>query len=152
MSPRFRFIWTLLIIGLLVPCLGGDTPKNGSKEIMRHKLSHAQRVLEGLVTDDFAKIIDSAKELQVLTKQNQWQVLDTARFELHSNDFRRSLDTLIAKAREKNGDGTALAYVEMTLSCIRCHKHVREIRMTQLDGRGKGSNVGAGILADAERE
>jgi hypothetical protein len=137
MSPRLRFVSTVLLIGMLVPSLGGDSPKDGSKENMRRKLAHAQRVLEGLVTNDFDKIIDSAKEILILTKKNEWRVLDKPGFEVHSNDFRRALDTVIAKARDKNGDGTALAYVEMTLSCIRCHKHVREVRMTRLDGRWK---------------
>jgi hypothetical protein len=43
------------------------------------------------------------------------------------------VDDLIEKAREKNLDGAALSYVEMTLSCVKCHKHVREVRTTRLD-------------------
>ncbi len=30
------------------------------------------------------------------------------------------------QAKEKNIDGAALAYVEMTLVCVKCHEHVRE--------------------------
>jgi hypothetical protein len=133
MFVRGRFIWVLLLICFCAPSLCGDNPDKDSKGIMRKKLTHAQRVLEGLVINDFDKIIDNAKELMFLTKQNEWRALDAPQFEIHSNDFRRSLESLVAKAREKNGDGTALAYVEMTLSCVRCHKHIRAVRMTRLD-------------------
>ena len=43
-------------------------------------------------------------------------------------DARRIADDLVKKATEKNLDGAALAYVEMTLTCVKCHKHVREAR------------------------
>jgi hypothetical protein len=47
--------------------------------------------------------------------------------------FRRTADTLSKYAKDKNIDGAALTYVELTLSCVKCHKHVRETRWTKLD-------------------
>jgi len=52
---------------------------------------------------------------------------------MNSNDFRRAAETMIQQAKAKNTDGIALAYVDMTLSCVRCHKYVREVRMASLD-------------------
>ena len=40
---------------------------------------------------------------------------------------------LAQKARDRNLDGAALAYVDLTLACVKCHKYVREVRMTRLD-------------------
>jgi hypothetical protein len=34
----------------------------------------------------------------------------------------------VKKAKDKNIDGVALAYVDVTLSCVRCHEYVREHR------------------------
>jgi hypothetical protein len=36
-----------------------------------------------------------------------------------SNQFRRSAETLIKDAKDKNLDAAALTYVEMTLTCVR---------------------------------
>jgi hypothetical protein len=55
---------------------------------------------------------------------------------VHSNDFRRSADSIVQAAKAKNLDGAALAYVDMTLTCVRCHKHVRKVRETRLNSSG----------------
>ena len=72
-------------------------------------------------------------ELIDLSKQVEWKVLKTPQYEIHSNQFRRSAETLIKDAKDKNLDAAALTYVELTLTCVRCHKYVREERMTRLD-------------------
>ena len=40
---------------------------------------------------------------------------------------------LVENARKKNLDAAALNYVDMTLTCVKCHNHVREIRMARFD-------------------
>ena len=37
-------------------------------------------------------------------------------------------------AKAKNLDGAALDYMDLTMTCVKCHKYVRETRMTRLDG------------------
>lgn len=112
---------------------GDDKKPAKQSEFMRKKLEHSQKVLEGIAIGDFDKISRHAGELLDLSKLAEWRVLTTPRYELHSNDFRRSAQTLIDEAKAKNLDGAALAYVDLTLNCVKCHKHVREIRMTRLD-------------------
>ena len=34
-------------------------------------------------------------------------------------------------ARKKNLDGAVLAYVDLTMKCINCHKYVRGVRVSQ---------------------
>jgi hypothetical protein len=103
------------------------------KELMRHKLTCAQKVLEGLAVSDFDLISSNADELIQVSKESEWRVLKTPKYEVFSNEFRRSAESLGTKAREKNLDGASLAYVELTLTCVRCHKHVREVRMARRD-------------------
>jgi uncharacterized protein (TIGR01244 family) len=52
---------------------------------------------------------------------------------VYSEDFRRNAERAASGARAKNIDGVALAYVQMTMNCVNCHKHVREVRMTRRD-------------------
>lgn len=122
------------LVGGLVALRGYGDDKQPAKqsEFMRKKLEHSQKVLEGIAVGDFDKISKHAGELLILSKLAEWRVLTTPRYELHSNEFRRSAQGLIDEAKAKNLDGAALAYVELTLNCVKCHKHVREIRMTRL--------------------
>jgi hypothetical protein len=107
-------------------------PSGALAELMQKKLKNSQMVLEGIVIADFPRITRSAEELIQLSKTTEWFVLRTPRFELHTNEFRRAADNLIQKAKDKNVDGAAFAYFELTMSCVRCHQYVRDVR----DARG----------------
>jgi hypothetical protein len=123
----------LLVLLAAIPLVSGHgaEPKKVD-EIMRLKLKHTQTVLEGLAMKDFRKIGKNADELLFLTKEEEWKVLRTADYENYSNEFRRNVEGLIKNAKDENLDACALCYVEMTLACVKCHKHVREVRMGRL--------------------
>jgi hypothetical protein len=108
-------------------------PKSDMEKLMAKKLTHAQKVLEAIALGEFDKIDNNATELLVLSKMAEFKVLKTPEYELHSNAFRRSLEEMKRGAKDRNLDGAALAYVDMTLTCVRCHKHVRGIRVTFKD-------------------
>jgi hypothetical protein len=97
-------------------------------ELMRRKLDNSQKVLEGIALSNFDMIAKHAEELIAVSQQAGWQALKTPDYELYSNDLRRNAEALIQKSKEKNLDGAALAYVDLTLTCVKCHKHVREAR------------------------
>ena len=120
------------VLLLVVPAWsghGGEQPRT----LMQRKLEHAQKVLEGVAINDFNLIEKHAQELIQLSKLAEWRVVKTPRYELHSMEFQRSADTLVKEAKNRNSDAAALAYVEMTLTCVKCHKYVRESRMARLD-------------------
>jgi hypothetical protein len=134
---RASYVLTLLVLFAGIPVLSGHggEPRKVS-EIMREKLKHAQKVLEGVALQDFKKIGKSADELLLLTKEEEWKVFRTPDYENHSNEFRRNVQGLIKSAKDENLDACALAYVEMTLTCVKCHKYVREVRMGRLTPPG----------------
>jgi hypothetical protein len=103
------------------------------QELMQRKPAESQKVLEGIALQDFDKIADHAQELIVISNKTQWRVLDTPLYELYSADFRRSAADLVRNARKKNVDAAALSYVDLTLTCVKCHQHVREKRMARRD-------------------
>lgn len=109
-------------------------PQRGRNIVMQQKLGHAQKVLEGISVADFGLIEKHANELSVLSNRVEWQVMKTPEYLQFSNDFRRNIDSLARAARDKNIDGAALAYVQMTMNCVNCHKHVRESRIGFRDG------------------
>ena len=58
-------------------------------------------------------------------------VTNDAIYAQQADEFRRIVDKLEKAAKAKRLDGAALAYVDMTMSCIECHKHVRTILVAQ---------------------
>ena len=95
-------------------------------DFMRAKLGHSQHVLEGLALEDYDLIARGAQELALASQASSWQVLQTEEYARQSMEFRRSCDTLRGAAKAGNLDGAALAWMEVTMKCIQCHKYVRD--------------------------
>lgn len=93
---------------------------------MRAKLTHAQDVLAGLALEDFDAIARGAHELALASQAASWQVLQTPEYARQSAEFRRSCETLRRAAKDGNLDGAALAWMEVTMKCVQCHKYVRD--------------------------
>jgi hypothetical protein len=117
----------------------GNTSDKELSELMKRKLTNAQKVLEGIAVNDFDKISTHAEELIMISKQAEWKVMKTPQYDMFSNDFRRSATELVEKAKQKNLDGAALSYVDLTLTCVKCHKYVRESRQSKLHPPGNGA-------------
>lgn len=93
---------------------------------MRAKLNHSQNVLEGLAVEDYDLIAKGAQQLALASQASDWQVLQTEDYIRQSSEFRRACDSLGAAAKAKNLDGAALAWMEVTLKCVQCHRYVRD--------------------------
>ncbi|MBY0586855.1 hypothetical protein K2X85_06745 [bacterium] len=105
-------------------------PAGGVRKFMRPKLEHAQRVLEGLTLEDHALVAKNAEALLRLSEAAEWQVLPSPEYVRYSEDFQRLAQELVRSANQKNVDAATLAYVQLTMNCVNCHKHVREARRT----------------------
>jgi hypothetical protein len=119
-------------IPVLAAVAGRASEPESLQVLMHRKLNNTQKVLEGIAMKDFDKINAGAEELIAISKEAEWKVLKTPRYELLSDDFRRNAEALMQNAKDKNIDAAALSYVDMTLACVKCHKHVREVRMVRL--------------------
>lgn len=109
-------------------------PKADEKKltVMQRKLAHSQKVLEGLAKEDFGKISTGADGLLECVKEETWKLNQTDKYLLYTNDFLRRIEDLKKAAKAKNIDAAALVYVDMTLTCVKCHKYLREERETAI--------------------
>src|SRR5262245_64600725 len=108
---RTTFLATALLLAAGFLSLGGNAAaQKKTEELMRRKLEHSQKVLEGIAVNDFTKIAKNAEELIDISKAAEWRALKTPQYEMYSNDFRRTAETLIKNAKEKNLDAAALNY------------------------------------------
>jgi len=129
MNVRVLLTAAVLLAGVATLPGHGQEPKEELPALMKKKLASSQRVLEGLATGDLGTVSTHALELIRISKAVEFRVLKTPQYELHSTQFRNAAEMLDEMARGKNADGAGLAYVELTLSCLKCHKHVREARL-----------------------
>ena len=128
------FIVTSAVLLLTLPVISSHgEDKTAVQKLMKKKLENAQKVLEGLAINDYDLVARHADELIQVSKAAEFRALKTPQYETNRNAFLRAAETMIQQAKAKNTDGIALAYVDMTLSCVRCHKHVREVRMASRD-------------------
>jgi cytochrome c556 len=97
-------------------------------ELMKQKLQASEKILEGLALEDYDVILQQAQRVSLLTLEESWNVLQTVDYRRESEEFRRAVDAVSAAAKQKNLDGAALAYMQMTLNCVRCHKYLRSNR------------------------
>lgn len=93
--------------------------------LMRKKLAASERILEGLAVENFDLIAEGARELKATAGAAEFMQFDDTQYVEHANDFRRIIRKLAVAAEEHRLDGATLAFLDITMSCVECHKHVR---------------------------
>ncbi len=128
---RKLLLWSAVLLTALTvgATAGADKPqstKSKSDSLMRKKLDHAQQMLAGLVTEDFRLIASHAEDMNDLGLLEKWEHADSAGYQTQLQVFRFANNELQRLAEEKNLDGTTLAYMQMTMSCVNCHRFIRQ--------------------------
>jgi len=127
---KIKFFATIAAISLVA--LAGtrfskaqtDT-KATTKEVMNMKLDYSHYILNAVATGNFSLMSENAEKLSQLTQLSAWSGHKTTEYEVLSAEFRKHADALAKAAKERNLDAASLAYVQMTLSCVNCHKYMR---------------------------
>jgi hypothetical protein len=130
---------------LAQPQVGGQAPPAGSgvevrqqqqpptsnQLLMRDKVSYANKALEGLAVEDFEKIGESARYLGMISRAASWHALPTSEYVRFSKNFQEQAADMERHAKEKNLDAASLDYMRITLTCVQCHKYLRDTRAKQ---------------------
>lgn len=130
-----------ILVGMSAPAARthGEQDAEPVKTFMHAKLEHSQSILKGLAVENYDQIAKSAQSLTLLSEDAGWNVVQTAEYAHQSDLFRRHTKTLTEAARKHNLDGATLAFVQVTLNCVECHKHVRNVRQARLEIPGPPS-------------
>lgn len=102
----------------------GQSKRDSVLVFMRQKLAHSQKVMEGIVKQDYEAIAKHGNSMALLCLDESWTVLQNPEFMERSNEFRRTIQTLTKAARKENLDGCALNYLRMASQCFDCHKAI----------------------------
>ena len=100
-------------------------PAKETGTVMERKLKHAQGLLNGLALNDFDKITREADALILARTEATWKINETEKYMRHAVAFDDQLQRIKKAAKNKNIDAATLAYVDMTLTCVKCHDTLR---------------------------
>lgn len=101
---------------------------------MQKKLEYSQRVLNALPLEDFEEIRKNAAAMKRLSRIEGFvRRTDTEQYRTQLHVFEFANNELIRSADNKNIEGAALAFTQLTLSCVNCHKIIRQPAVTDED-------------------
>jgi hypothetical protein len=122
----------LLISLSAAPLLAQEKSESPKKKVgfatvgMKFKLELAQNILTGLALEDFRAIAENATAMKGLNQiENFVRSRDTT-YATQLHVFQFATDELVRLAEAKNIDGCSLAFTQMTISCVNCHKQLRK--------------------------
>lgn len=94
---------------------------------MKKKLELSQTVLQGITTEDYDLIRKAATTMRRLSDIESFaRRKDTKAYRAQLAVFEIANDDLIAQAEAKNVDAATAAFTQLTLSCVHCHKQLRD--------------------------
>lgn len=116
------------LIGTVVATCGmqeQEQIEQTTSKFMRRKLDYVRDIVTGLSVEDYNQIKRASQDLMLLSHETDWKVLTTPEYMKASSDFRETVARLRQAGEQKNLDGATIAYFEVTLNCVRCHKQLR---------------------------
>ncbi|MCZ2344513.1 MAG: hypothetical protein LC104_22370 [Bacteroidales bacterium] len=112
------------------------------KELMALKAKHAQDMLAALAIEDYDRIAAAAEEIGRIAQAAEFlTAYKTAEYEIQMKLFVRTVGSISKHARNKNLDATMLSYIDMSMSCIKCHKYTRDRKDVRHDDPARSSVI-----------
>jgi hypothetical protein len=95
---------------------------------MQRKLEYSKNILAGIAAGDFDKIVTSAESMRKLSTVEGFIRGQTPGYRTQLQIFEASADEIIRQGKNDNAEGAALAFTQLTISCVNCHKQLREAK------------------------
>lgn len=103
----------------------GDKPQEFSFW-MTAKLKESQEIFAALTEADFQTIAESASTLKTLNKVEGFVRKRDPAYRIQLRSFEFAVDEIQAQANKENIEGVVLGFNQLTLSCVHCHKQLRD--------------------------
>jgi hypothetical protein len=131
MTATTRTSIGLLLIAAMLAVSVATLPAQtaGTGRVMRDKLTHAQKIMEAIMTSDFALLDQESAALVRATELPAWSVLKSPEYLRQSAAFVLASQDLRDAAKARDLDAAALDYMALTLTCFQCHKHIKGMRI-----------------------
>ena len=124
-----RFVIALAAIGcLLLNASGAAADEKQEQEPsfwMKQKLIYSQNILHGLVAEDYDEIHQNAMAMKGLNQVEYFVRRKPEGYRTQLRIFQYAVDELAKNASDDDLEGATLAFTQMTISCVNCHKQLR---------------------------
>jgi hypothetical protein len=118
MKMRYAVAAALLLSFAAPLALAAEKEDEQPSFWMQKKLEYSGEILEALAK--------SARSMSALTQMERWVRSSLPEYRSQLRIFTNANEQLIRAADDHQLDAAALAYVQLTLSCVNCHKVVRD--------------------------
>jgi hypothetical protein len=138
---RLRLTLIALLVGCLAIVCGGPTsaddkptqPKSDDEAAhwMKQKLEMSQNMLAGLTRGDLKSVETNAQQMNVVSYLEKLVAKDQPYYKEYVrqlNSFETANRELLRQSDAKNIEGATLAYIQLTVTCVQCHKIVRDAK------------------------
>jgi len=92
---------------------------------MKKKLEYSQNTLAAIATADFDRIVQNANAMRNLSKVEGFIRGQTPGYREELQMFDKAAVEIARQAQRENVEGAALAFTQLTISCVNCHKTLR---------------------------
>lgn len=125
-----RWLGAIALLSLM-SASGAATQGPALDRVMRKKLVVSQKILEAVVTSRWAELESQTKDLEALTRDPAWHVLNAPEYARHSATFATAARALHDAAVKRDLDATPRAYITLTMSCVECHRYLARSRIAK---------------------
>jgi cytochrome c556 len=121
-------VGAVVILGLLAFAVrvAGGAEQDEPSFWMQKKMEYSEKILAGLAKADFEAIEKNSKSMNALSQLEKWVRAGSPAYQSQLTTFRSANRSLVRMAQEKDLDGATLAFMQLTQSCVQCHKVIRD--------------------------
>jgi hypothetical protein len=102
---------------------------SGTKQVMRAKLDHSQKILEAVVTSNWQLLDRESREMALVVRDPAWSSMVMPEFIRQSEAFLRATNDLTEAAKLRDLESASLGLISLTTSCVSCHRDLARARI-----------------------
>lgn len=103
-----------------------EDPQKKASLWMKQKLVASRNILEGMTQADYELIEKNARSMQILGYLEGWVRADMPGYKAQLRAFDHANDAIVRASQVKNLDRVTIAYAQLMISCVQCHRLVRD--------------------------
>jgi cytochrome c556 len=120
--------FSLLLSGVVLAADPAPQTEKDANFWMKQKLNYSQSIFAALAAADFDSMTASAEKLITLNKVEDFVKHRNAKYKAQLDIFQFASEDLLRQAEKQSVEGAALAFHQLTLSCVNCHKLLRDAK------------------------
>ncbi len=106
-----------------------DSKKEDDKPVsfwMEKKLEYTQGILRGLATGELDDVAEKGEQMRLLSKVEGWVRNRRPGYRAQFQAFELANGEIVRNAKSDNLEGATIAFQQLTITCVSCHKILRD--------------------------